>query len=162
MSWMVIKTLLSSTDLIKEQEDWWSLDEENEIFSRNLHDKTCSKIRYTIEINVIDGHQDTSVFHRSNYWARRRVQSWWGEWKILRKLAWQNLLKTPNRIEINVMDSHQDTPVLHRSNYRARGRVQSWWGEWKILRKLAWQNLLITPYSIELFNHKRDTDFITL
>ena len=42
MSWMVIKTLLSSTDPITEQEDRCSLDEENERFSRNLFDKTCS------------------------------------------------------------------------------------------------------------------------
>ena len=66
MSWMVIKTLLSSTDPIIEQEDGYSLDEENERFSGNLLDKTCSKIRYTIEINVIDGHQDTFVLNRSN------------------------------------------------------------------------------------------------
>ena len=40
---MVIKTLLSSTDPIIEQEDGYSLDEENERFSGNLLDKTCSK-----------------------------------------------------------------------------------------------------------------------
>ena len=41
---MVIKTLLSSTDPITEQEDGCSLDEENERFSRNitLLDKTYS------------------------------------------------------------------------------------------------------------------------
>ena len=38
MSWMVIKTLLSSTDPITEQEDGCSLDENNE-FLRNLLDK---------------------------------------------------------------------------------------------------------------------------
>jgi len=40
---MVIKTLLSSTDPITEQEDRCSLDEENERFSENLLYKTCSK-----------------------------------------------------------------------------------------------------------------------
>ena len=39
---MVIKTLLSSTDPIIEQEDGYSLDEENERFLGNLLDKTCS------------------------------------------------------------------------------------------------------------------------
>ena len=42
-SWKVIKTLLSSTDPITEQEDGCSLDEENERLSRNLLYKTCSK-----------------------------------------------------------------------------------------------------------------------
>ena len=74
MSWMVIKTLLSSTDLIKEQEDWWSLDEENEIFSRNLHDKTCL-FANSIQINILDGPQDTPVLHRSNYKAEGWMES---------------------------------------------------------------------------------------
>ena len=83
------------------------------------------KITNSIEINVMDGHQDTPVLHRSNYRARGRVQSWWGEWKIFKKLAWQNLLKLTYTIEINVMDDNQDTPVLQRSNYRAGGQMQS-------------------------------------
>ena len=72
---MVIKTLLSSKDPITEQEDGCSLDEENERFSRNLLDKILLKITYTIEIDVMDGHQDTPVLHRSNYRARGQVQS---------------------------------------------------------------------------------------
>jgi len=43
MSWMIIKTLLSSTDPITEQEDGCSLDEENEIFPWNFLNKTFSK-----------------------------------------------------------------------------------------------------------------------
>ena len=72
---MVIKSLLSSTDPITEQEDRCSLDEENVRFSRNLLDKILLKITYTIEINIMDGHQDTPVLHRSNYRARGWVQS---------------------------------------------------------------------------------------
>ena len=95
------------------------------------------KIINSTEIIVMDGHQDTPVLQRSNYRARGQVQSWWGEWKIFKKLAWQNFLKLTYTIEINVMGGHQDTPVLHRSNYRSNGWVQSWWGEWKISMKLV-------------------------
>ena len=45
----------------------------------------------------MDGNQDTPVLHRSNYRARGRVQSWWGEWKIIKKLTLQNLLKTKKK-----------------------------------------------------------------
>ena len=51
---MVVKTPLSSTDPIKEQEDRWSLDLENVHLQRGSLDKSCSKsfrqLKYIIKM----------------------------------------------------------------------------------------------------------------
>ena len=53
---MVVKTPLSSTDPIKEQEDGWSLDLENVHLQRGSLDKSCSKsfkqLKYIIKMVV--------------------------------------------------------------------------------------------------------------
>ena len=53
---MVVKTPLSSTDPIKEQEDGWSLDLENVLLQRVALDKSCSKsfrqLKYVIKMVV--------------------------------------------------------------------------------------------------------------
>ena len=118
------------------QESWWRIGQSWQYKKRNFKEsfflQNFLKITSRVEINLKNVHQDPPVLHRSNYRAGGRVQSWQGEWRILKKLSLQNLLKITYWVKINLRIVHQDPPVCHRSTYRAGGLVQSWEGDWRI------------------------------